>query len=112
MGEISYVHDGAGRLIAAEVNGQAAVYGYDDGGNLTVVRHHDAQTLAVIGFSPHRGPIGQSVRIVGTGFGPSSAGGVVRIGGVDAPVSSWGLTALIVRVPDGAATGPIEVTIP
>ncbi len=62
-------------------------------------------------FSPHKGPVGSSVTLLGTNFDPNPTNDIVYFGPVEGTISSASDTSLIVRVPPGAAYGPIMVTV-
>jgi hypothetical protein len=59
-------------------------------------------------FEPARGKVGDEVTISGSGF---TGAGEVRFGEVSAPVTVVSDSELRARVPQGAATGPITVTV-
>ncbi|MFI6697851.1 IPT/TIG domain-containing protein [Streptomyces sp. NPDC050509] len=60
--------------------------------------------------APETGPVGTVVTLSGAGFAASVPGNVVRFGGgAVAEVTERGDTALTVRVPTDAETGPVEV---
>ncbi len=110
-GLVRYVYDNNGRLHAViSPNGEAAIYEYDPAGNMTAIRRNAAGTLEALGFSPIEGTPGTQVTIFGTGFG----GGVsaVAFNGTSAEIVSINAPVLVVKVPDGATTGPITVTTP
>src|SRR5258708_7548321 len=67
--------------------------------------------LAVIGFTPQQGSIGQSVTIQGQGFSATPAGNAVLLNGTAATVTSATAGTLVVTVPADATTGPIAVTV-
>ena len=70
-------------------------------------------TLAVTGISPTAGPIGSSVTISGTGFGPSQGTSTVAINSDNTPltVTSWSDTQIVAAIPAGATTGAIAVNV-
>jgi hypothetical protein len=65
---------------------------------------------AITGISPAQGPIGTSVIVTGSHFGSAQGSSTVTFSGVQAPVTSWSDTRLVVTVPQGASTGPVVVT--
>ncbi len=67
---------------------------------------------AVTGFSPTSGVVGTLVTISGRNFDPVPSRNTARVNGTAAPVETAATTALTVRVPTGATTGPIAVTTP
>ncbi len=77
----------------------ARIAGWDD----TV----DPTAPAISSFSPTYGGPGQTVTIDGANFGTVT--GTVTIGGVNAAVTSWSDTRVVVTVPDGAVFGKVVV---
>ena len=66
---------------------------------------------AITGLSVPSGPVGQSITITGTDFGPSQVpGSKVTFNGASAPVTTWSDTSIIVPAPAGATTGNIVVS--
>lgn len=65
----------------------------------------------IIGIQPESGPPGTMVTISGKGFSPDSTRNSVTIGGTSAPVSSASESQIQTEVPDGAESGPVEVTV-
>jgi hypothetical protein len=68
-----------------------------------------AVPVKVEGITPTEGPIGSEVTITGTGLAAATA---VQFGGVRATPTVVSDTELRVRVPEGAARGPIGVVTP
>lgn len=62
------------------------------------------------GFTPDVGDVGTSVTISGTGLDPVSGATTVTFGGVPATITSASNTQLVINVPPGAISGPIQVT--
>ncbi|MFE4366755.1 IPT/TIG domain-containing protein [Streptomyces sp. NPDC056835] len=72
-----------------------------------------APAPALTTMDPVSGAVGASVVLTGSGFAPTASENVVRFGGgVLAEVTARTATALTVKVPAGAATGPVEVETP
>ena len=69
-----------------------------------------AQTPAPVieKLSPTSGPAGTNVKIKGSNFGTS---GTVTFNGTTASPSSWENDKIQARVPEGATTGPVVVTV-
>lgn len=108
-GATRYVYDDNGRLYAlVSPAGEAAVYEYDDAGNIKAVRRLAATALVLLDFSPRAGVPGDLVTLVGVGFGAGVT--VVSFNGAPARVVEAMQSALVVEVPQGATTGPINVT--
>ena len=73
-----------------------------------------AQTPAPVidKLKPASGPVGTNVKIKGSNFGTSP--GTVTFNGTYAPVnpnSNWDSAKIQVKVPEGATTGPVVVTV-
>jgi YD repeat-containing protein len=65
---------------------------------------------AITGLDPTEGPVGTSVTIAGSGFGPFQPSNTVSFNGVAAPITNWTPTGIVAAVPD-ATTGPVIVTV-
>lgn len=74
--------------------------------------------LSIVEFSPKRGPVGTSVKIFGSEFSSVPSENKVtfaragRKTGVSAAVVSAAPTVLVVKVPPGAASGPVTISAP
>ena len=111
--DIGYIYDGAGRLVGVvDPTGDTVQYAYDAVGNLLSIARHPSTATSIIEFNPTGGPAGSNVTIWGTGFDVSLGNNTVRINGALAEIAAAASTELIVTVPDGATSGPIEVTTP
>ena len=63
-------------------------------------------------LNPHTGQVGDSVKIKGSNFGASQGTSTVTFNGTAVTDHvSWGDTKIQVRVPEGATTGPVVVTV-
>jgi RHS repeat-associated protein len=69
------------------------------------------EALSVTGVAPNSGPVGTSVTITGTGFGPTQSNSTANFYGTAAAVTSWSDTQVVVTVPAGAATGPVGAQV-
>lgn len=70
--------------------------------------------LSITTINPDSGPAGTEVTITGTGFGAPQGNSRVSFNGTDAAAGdyvSWSATEIKVKVPAGAATGNIVVTV-
>jgi IPT/TIG domain/Galactose oxidase, central domain len=67
---------------------------------------------SIASVTPNAAPVGIPITIAGTNFGPSPSTGTVTFnpGGINAVVSSWSPTSIVVPVPSGATTGTVIVT--
>lgn len=111
-GDISYVYDNLGRLMAViDPATDTAVYSYDAVGNLTGITRQTSATLAIFQFTPSSGPVGTAVTIYGTGFSATPASNTVKFNGTTATVLTASTTVLTANVPAGATTGTISVTV-
>ncbi len=66
---------------------------------------------AITSLSPEEGAVGTSVTVTGTGFGAAQGNSTVSFNGVAGVPTSWSETAIQVPVPEGAASGPVVVTV-
>ena len=57
------------------------------------------------------GPVGTLVTITGTNFGASQGTSTVTFNGVATTPTFWSSTSILAPVPNGAATGPVTVTV-
>ena len=88
-----------------DVDGSATAYEFDRQGR-------SAPPLTITGIDPPSGPVGTRVTIRGTGFVAIASNTEVSFSGTMATnVDVIGSTVLVVVVPTGAATGPIEVVV-
>lgn len=69
------------------------------------------EAVAIAGFTPGAGDVGDRISIQGTGFSPTLAENTVRIGQVPARVVSVGGRELVVEVPEGARSGQFTVAV-
>src|SRR5215470_11670177 len=66
-----------------------------------------AQTLAISGFSPASGGVGDVITVTGTGFASVTQ---AKVDDIDATFAIDSATQLRVTIPPGATTGRIEVS--
>jgi hypothetical protein len=62
-------------------------------------------------LSPTSGPVGTTVTITGTNFGPTQGASTLTFNAKPATASSWSPTQIIATVPTGATTGPVVVMV-
>lgn len=86
-------------------------YTYDEAGNVKTIRQIADRQLVLSSFTPASGTAGTDVTLIGSGFNPNAALNTVRFNGVTATVMTASLTRLIARVPAGASSGLISVTV-
>jgi YD repeat-containing protein len=109
---IQYVYDDLGRLSKViDPAGNVAEYVYDAVGNILEIKRSTITGLALLNFTPSRGPVGTRVTIQGQGFSAVPAENQVGFHGTLAPVLAATDTQLVVTVPPGATTGPITVMV-
>ena len=90
--------------VVVTVNGQAS-----NGVTFTVVT---TPTIDEEGLNPDTGQVGDSVKIKGSNFGALRGTSTVTFNGTAVTdYVSWGDTKIQVRVPEGATTGPVVVTV-
>lgn len=65
---------------------------------------------SIVSFNPDKGPVGQRIKITGSGFGSNAADNIVYFGGAKAVINSASPTSLYVTVPKGATYDPLTVT--
>jgi RHS repeat-associated protein len=83
------------------------VNGFTSAGvNFTVI-----EPVSISGISPTSGVVGSTVTISGAGFGATQSDSVVALDTVPVTPTSWSDTAIVVTVPQGAATGPVSVEV-
>jgi hypothetical protein len=69
---------------------------------------------SIISLSPTSGVAGASVTITGSNFGSSNVGssaGSVTFNGKTAAVATWSSSSIVAKVPSGATTGSVIVTV-
>ena len=66
---------------------------------------------SISSVSPTSGAIGTPVTIAGANFGATQGTSTVKFNGTSAAVTSWSAGSLIVKVPVGATTGNVVVTV-
>jgi hypothetical protein len=71
-----------------------------------------AQSAPTISYTnPVNGPVGTSVKIVGSNFGSTQSSSTIAFNGTTATPTSWSNTQIVAPVPTGATTGPVVVTV-
>jgi RHS repeat-associated protein len=65
----------------------------------------------ITSLSPASGLPGSQVTISGSGFGASQGGSVVTLNGIPVTINSWSSSAIVITIPAGAATGPMQVSV-
>ncbi|MFC0005790.1 pre-peptidase C-terminal domain-containing protein [Micromonospora siamensis] len=109
---VGYAYDAAGQLTGVQDQaGGTARYGYDPAGNITSVTNDGSPALAVLSVVPARAAVGADVTLQGGCFSDVAAENTVRFNGVPAAVTEAGGHRLVARVPAGATSGPITVTV-
>jgi YD repeat-containing protein len=111
---VQYVYDALGRLTTVvDPSGNVATYNYDAVGNLlSITRSTSAPSaLAILGFTPSQGSVGQTVAIQGQNFSATPSANTVKFNGTTSTVTAVTTNSLTTTVPAGATTGPISVTV-
>ena len=96
-------------------SGSLVVSKYDGTSNAVQLTVEGAPTVTAV--SPAMAPVGATVSITGTGFGPSQSSNTVKFfagtnaTGPNAAVVSWSDTQIVATVPPGTATGPVGVVV-
>jgi formylglycine-generating enzyme required for sulfatase activity len=65
----------------------------------------------ITGINPASGLPGASVTLTGCNFGTSQGNSIITFNGITAAASSWNDTQIVCAVPEGAATGPVTVSV-
>ena len=82
---VQYFYDDLGRLVkVVDQNGNFAAYNYDAVGNLLSITRSALPAnggLAILGFTPQRGPAGTTVTIQGQGFSATPSADAVQFNG-------------------------------
>jgi hypothetical protein len=84
---------------------------YDRSGNIVAIQQASATALAVEDVRPGFGASGDTVTIVGAGFGITASANTVTFNGAAASVIAPSSNALTVTVPANATSGPVSVTV-
>jgi len=94
-------------------SGNVATYNYDAVGNLLSITRSTSSpsALAIFGFSPSQGSVGQTVAIQGQNFSTTANANTVKFNGTTATVTAATTNQLTTTVPAGATTGTISVTV-
>jgi len=110
---VSYDYDALGRLVGVvdSLNG-SAVYNYDAVGNVISIQRLSSSQVGVVSFTPTNGLVGTTVTINGTNFSGTASQNGVSFNGTAATITTASATQLVVTVPSGATSGPIQVTAP
>jgi YD repeat-containing protein len=111
---VQYVYDALGRLTkVVDPSGNVATYNYDAVGNLLSITSSATSptALAIFGFTPAQGSVGQTIAIQGQNFSATPSANTVQFNGTTATISGATANSLTVTVPAGATTGPISVTV-
>jgi len=66
---------------------------------------------AIVSLTPPSAVVGTTITITGTTFGALQGGSYVTFAGVLAPPTTWSATSITARVPAGASTGNVVVTV-
>src|SRR3984893_3229423 len=65
----------------------------------------------ITSVSPGSGAVGTAVVITGANFGATQGSSTVTFGGMKAAPTNWSGTSIVVRIPTGAVTGGVVVTV-
>jgi len=106
---VQYVYDALGRLTTViDPSGSVATYNYDAVGNLLSITRTTTSpsALAILGFSPAQGAVGQTVVIQGQNFSATPGANTVQFNGTATTVTAATANSLTVTVPAGATAGP------
>jgi hypothetical protein len=79
--------------------------------DITVVNQLQGPGLTITSIDPEMGGPGITVEIEGSGFGSIVAENMVTFDGINAAVKAASATRIIAIVPEGVATGPVNVRV-
>jgi RHS repeat-associated protein len=65
----------------------------------------------ITSLSPTSGLPGSPVTVSGSGFGASQGGSVVTLNSIPVTINSWSSSAIVITIPAGATTGPVQVSV-
>ncbi|MEU7618286.1 IPT/TIG domain-containing protein, partial [Micromonospora rifamycinica] len=109
---VGYAYDAAGQLAGVQDQaGRTARYRYDPTGNITSVGNDGTPALALLSVVPARAAVGAEVTLQGGCFSDVAAENTVAFNGVPAAVTRADGRRLVARVPAGATTGLVTVTV-
>ena len=94
---------------SSAATGNITITKYDATSNAVPFNVEGAATVTAL--APAMGPVGGSVVISGSGFGPSQSTSTIDFSGVLATVTNWSDTQITAVVPPGSETGPVTVTV-
>jgi hypothetical protein len=66
---------------------------------------------SISSLNPTSGAVGASITVTGTNFGATQGTSTVKFNGTVAAATSWSATSVAVKVPTGATTGNVVVTV-
>ena len=69
------------------------------------------ETTSITNLSPVSGAVGESVTIMGTGFGATQGVSAVSLNGIGVTITSWSDISIVAIVPSGTSSGPFSVTV-
>ena len=115
--EVRYLYDAKGQLTAViDVDGSAAVYTWDENGNLLAITRADASGIpGAVGITlvnPSQGKPGDTVELYGKGFAATPAQNTLTFNGVAATVLAATPNYLMTTVPASATTGVLHLVAP
>ncbi|MEX0288722.1 MAG: IPT/TIG domain-containing protein [Flavobacteriaceae bacterium] len=94
-------------LIMGIIGGCSKDNGIEDGN----LQQQPPSAPVISSISPEKGKFSTEVTILGSSFGNTAQENKVSFNGVQAIIIKASKTALVVEVPQGAGTGPVEVTV-
>lgn len=75
------------------------------------IEEPETTNLEITSIDPQSGLIGTEVIIFGTNFSATASENIITFGGVEANINSASDDQLVTEVPNGATSGPVEVTV-
>ena len=71
----------------------------------------NAAAPSITSLTAASGAVSASVTIAGSNFGSTQGSSTVKFNGTTATITSWGASSIVAKVPTGATTGNVVVTV-
>ena len=81
------------------------------GGVVSNGMQFSVELLSITGISSNIGKAGDSITIIGTGFGQTQSNSTVDFYGIVAAIQTWNDTQIVATVPNSAVSGSVDVTV-
>ncbi len=97
--------------VAVEYNNETSPSTFYSVGSADTTGSGGTPTPNIANLSPSSGPVTTLVTITGTNFGPTQGSSTVTFNGTTASPTTWTGAGIVARVPSGAMTGNVVVTV-